>query len=258
MTSPMLPDSTIRRHIETRIEHVEVKVEPCVHFIMDEVLPVATFDEMLKHWPGRNIGSEPGHVKQRRLYRLVPERMAGFPEDLKQFWNLMIPHFSYLNDLITRKFLPYADTKFAPFAGRDWRSKVDQELHFSKKFEAWLSVDVSDFNLYPHIDHPLLFNNSFFYCPEDNKHQDLGTVLYRGLGFMFPENVPIPTEMQKKYLKEEAQAPYRRNTLLSYLNTPHAFHGVRNISIPGFERKLVMFGRLLEKDTGRKIFGNLA
>jgi hypothetical protein len=250
-------DAEIRAHFEAGIRVAEIRTDPFVHFILEDVMPEPVYRAMLANWPGKEIPSEAGHVRQRRLHKLTPARMQAYPPELRTFWERMVPHFARMNDLITRKLMPYAGAKFAPFAGRNWRERAGRMPEFSASFEAWLSVDVSDFNLLPHVDHPLLFNNSFFYCPDDDSHPELGTVLYRGLGFMLPENIPIPENMRDKYLREEGQAPFRPNTMMSYLNTSSAFHGVHDISIPGYERRMVMFGRVLEKNYGKRMFGDL-
>lgn len=116
---------------------------------------------------------------------------------------------------------------------------------------AFLATYTGALSLFTHVDHPRLVTNSFLYVNErSDEEPELGTVLYQSYGLALPSNtLKLPPRVEERYLRRAKTVPYRRNLLLSYINTPSAFHGVDARDIGSRVRRLLMFGTLIDPQT---------
>jgi hypothetical protein len=152
-------------------------------------------------------------------------------------------------DLVHEKLKPHLAEKMAPLFGK--RRAAEMTVVTRRGPAAFLATYTGKLSLHAHVDHPVLATNSFLYVSERAAPEpELGTILYQSYGLALPHNeLKLPEKLVQRYLRRVKTVPYGRNMLLSYINTPSAFHGVDPVDIGPRVRRLLMFGTLLDAAT---------
>ena len=199
----------------------EVIRNPFPHMVMKDFLPRWAFEQILDQWPSSHL-----FTANRTMTRWdieMARRINALPSEQQPFWQGVMDWADVANRAISNRFAPYLGIKYAPYVGDDW-AKHAQNLSLITR-GAQLSCYRGVVELPPHVDHPILVNNSFLYCSEaDQEEVDLGTVLYRSRGLMLPYNIDVAPRLARRALRVEKTIPYRSNLVFSYLNAPISFH----------------------------------
>ena len=234
-------------HVRQRIASAEIVLEPFPHFVTTNLLPDPVFDAILRDWPSQDLSRTTNWAARKELH--VVRELPSFPDAIKPTWEQVLDWTQTARDLVHEKLEPYLDVKLVPLFGRERAAEMQLVTHRGPA--AFLATYTGALSLVTHVDHPLLVTNSFVYISErDYDEPELGTVLYHSYGLSLPNNeVRVPENLFQRYLRRAVTVPYRRNVMLSYVNTPSAFHGVDPIDIGERIRRLLMFGTLIAPKT---------
>ena len=243
----MTETADIVEHIRRRIAAAEVQLDPFPHFVTTNLLPDAAYDEILANWPPQELAKTTNWAARRELP--VAAHLHEFPEAIRPTWKKVVEWTQVARDLVLQKLQPYLADKFVPMFGR--RRAKEMKIVTQRGPAAFLATYTGALSLFTHVDHPRLVTNSFLYVNEHSVEEpELGTVLYQSYGLGLPNNtVKLPREMAERYLRRAKTVPYARNLLLSYINTPFAFHGVDATDIGSRVRRLLMFGTVIDPQT---------
>ena len=243
----MTETANIVEHIRRRIGAAEVQLDPFPHFVTTDLLPDAAYDEILANWPPQDLAKTNNWAIRRELP--VATHLDEFPKAIRPTWRNVVEWTQVARDLVLQKLQPYVGYKFVPLLGQ--RRAAEMKLVTQRGPTAFLATYTGALSLFTHVDHPRLLTNSFLYVNEHNVEEpELGTVLYQSYGLALPSNtVKLPPEWEERYLRRAKTVPYARNLLLSYINTPSAFHGVDAADIGSRVRRLLMFSTAIDPQT---------
>jgi hypothetical protein len=243
----MTETADIVEHIRRRIAASEVELDPFPHFVTTDLLPDSAYEEILANWPPQELAKTTNWMARRELP--VAAHLDELPKAIFPTWKKATEWTQVARDLVLEKLRPYLADKFVPLFGR--RRAAEMRLVTQRGPGAFLATYTGALSLFTHVDHPRLVTNSFLYVNERSVEEpELGTVLYQSYGLALPSNVmKLPREMEKRYLRRAKTVPYRRNLLLSYINTPSAFHGVDATDIGSRVRRLLMFATKIDPQT---------
>ncbi len=243
------------REIIDRIEAAHVFTKPFPHLTLENFFPDAVFAELRSCWPPNGVFSE--NVGMNRFDCIVDRKIGDFPSRTQPFWRAIDAWTTTANVSIEKKLRPFFRLKFEPYLREDWEEQV-ASLSLCPG-GAQLSYYTGTVRLAPHVDHPILATNAFVYCNKPTQsEEDLGTILYRSRGLMLPYNIDVGADLAKKALEPEKIIPYQGNLFFAYLNGPTSFHGLRTQEIGKRERRILMFGNLVDAKDGPRLFGEAA
>jgi len=230
--------------IVEKIASAKIREQPFPYIVIKDFLPASLYTRLLTEWPPDDLFRVTNHERRQQLN--LNRDLHKFPADTIPLWRDLLEMSEMINRLLFRKFQPLLGHKFFPLLGPGWEGTIKRNFTISCK-EAQLAQYTGTCEMHPHVDNMILPINSFLYCSErDHAEPDLGTVLYRSFGFMFPMNDFEPSAgLQEKVLRPDRIIPYRRNTLFSFVNTPGAFHGVNRVDIGDRRRRILLFSPIL-------------
>jgi hypothetical protein len=234
----------ISNAVVEKIASAKIREEPFPYIVIKDFLPASLYTRILTEWPPDELFRVTNYKRRRQLY--LNRDLSMFPADTIPLWRDLLELSATINKSLIQKFQPVLGYKFFPLLGPRWQEIILRNFTISYK-ETQLAQYTGVCELHPHVDNMILPINSFLYCSEhDHAEPDLGTVLYRSFGFMFPLNdFEPPAQLQEKVLRPDKIIPYRRNTLFSFVNTPYAFHGVNKIDIGDRRRRILLFSTIL-------------
>ena len=240
----MTETADIVEHIRRRIGAAEVQLDPFPHFVTTDLLPDPAYDEILANWPPQELAKTTNWMARRELP--VAAHLHELPEAIVPTWKKVVEWTQVARDLVLEKLRPYLADKFVPLFGR--RRAAEMRLVTQRGPAALLATYTGALSLFTHVDHPRVVTNSFLYVNERGVEEpELGTVLYQSYGLALPSNIiKLPRRIEELYLRRAKTVPYGRNLLLSYINTPSAFHGVDATDIGSRVRRLLMFGTVID------------
>jgi hypothetical protein len=228
--------------VAARLATAPVATEPFAHLVVDGLVPDDVHDEIIARWPERARFEATNHPNRYELplHRLMA---AASPEE-QAFWRRLSEIIGTAARDIRRKLTPHMGEKLAPLFGASWRETA-RRLTFSPGHLVLVEYD-QELWLDPHVDNIKILVNSFLYVggpatPDTQR----GTILYRSRGVMLPTNLHIEPKELAPWMQAVRVVGFARNRLLSYVNSPSAFHGVARQKIEGEPRRLVIFGTLL-------------
>jgi len=231
--------------IKRKIEAAEIRTDPFPYIVVHDFLPHALYQDLLGAWPGEMFFA-PKNYQLRSQLNLNAE-LLRLPESLQTRWSAMLDIAEISNRALYEKFRPFFALKFAPLFGSNWRAIAGP--YVSAFRQAQLAQYTGAAGLHPHVDSVRLVVNSFLYASEaPDPEPALGTMLYRSFGMMTTENnARLSESSQKRFLAPAVLVPYKANCLLSFLNTPAAFHGVEPFEIGERKRRIILLSPTLVK-----------
>ena len=240
----MAETAEIIEHIRRRVAAAKIELEPFPHFVANNILPEPVYAEILRNWPPAELARTTNWAARKEMS--VAQQLPAFPPAIRPVWRQVVEWSQAARDLVYEKLKPHLGEKLAPLVGR--RRAAEMNVVTRRGPAAFLATYTGALSLHAHVDHPVLATNSFLYVSErDVEEPELGTVLYHSYGLALPHNeLKLPETLVQRYLRRAKTVPYGRNMLLSYVNTPSAFHGVDPVDIGTRVRRLLMFGTLLD------------
>lgn len=240
----LTPD--IAERVIYNIMNTPIRDYPFPHFVVENVWPDNFFDQILaqlpvtEHYTGIIAAKRiiaPEGTKDTRFIFSIKNDLSKLSGAQFEFWKSM-EEFLFgerLNQSIMQKFRGYINKRFA---GKN-------SANFYIEPVAELFRDMTDYAIGPHSDHPSRLLNLFFYLPEDDSKQHLGTSFYvpkdrsveykSGPHYNFDDFIPVFT------------APYKRNVMAAFFKNDISYHGVEQVQEADFARNaLACFMRIHE------------
>lgn len=245
----------VAEFVHYQIANAALRTYPFAHFYVQPIFPQAFYARMLETLPdtealtpineygtvgrldkttGKLVKSpfEPRYLAE--LSVLEAEEAAAFG-GTSDVWSSIARWIlgDRFRDLIIGKFMDGIRARF----GADARLVTTVEARFVR--------DMTDYSIKPHTDTPRKLVSLLFYLPADDALQALGTSLYvpKDPAFRCPGEKRHPFEQFNKVMT----AGFLPNSLLGFLKSDQAFHGVEVIRQPRIERNLLLYNIYLEK-----------
>jgi len=233
--------------LASKVSAARVRTEPFPYIVINDFLPDALYRTMLASWPPEHAFMTTNYAKRWQI-DLTPYT-AQSEQPAHPIWREILELSDPINRALFRKLDPHFHVKFHSLLGSDWKQAVRKNFHISFR-QAQLLQYPGDGGLHPHVDSARLVVNSFLYMSElDEVEPELGTILYRTYGFSRPENnAKLTPKLEEKLLAPDVIIPYRRNSLFSFVNAPHSFHGVRDFEISPRQRRVVVFSPVIREN----------
>ncbi|MCI5049226.1 MAG: hypothetical protein MRY32_02705 [Rickettsiales bacterium] len=217
---------------------------PSPHFFSESVFPEAFYDELLENLPADDEYSgiyelgritNPDNRPETRYVFSLSDDVDKLEGKKHEFWSNMAglmlgKHFF---EAATRKYMPYIVQRFGNTIN-----------NYSFKTKCELFRDVEGYHVGPHTDHKARLLNLFFYLPEDDSREHMGTSFYvpRDLNQSFNH---AHHNSYEDFIKV-ATAPYKRNCGAGFIRTDHSFHGVEPLTEKGYKRNALAFMIMVE------------
>lgn len=234
--SQLLDPVSVRDHVNAAVDRAVLADDPFPHFVVENWLPPAVYDAMLKAIPPAVFFAEkPSHKQQLH----VPPPIA--PEYSRRVWTFLAEHVvtECLGPAVVRKLGERVDAyvqSICPASSDAWRQHV--RMHAS---EGRLMVRRAGYLLEPHRDPRWGFITCLAYLARNSDTEIYGTRLYR-----VKHDQEAPDEsvfyVDKKDCELVSTVPFRANHLLVFLNSAGA-HGasIPDDAPPDLERYMYQF-----------------
>lgn len=221
-----------------------------VFLCVRDLLPIELYQAALTHWPVyREL---PQKSKGRARLTLGQIGSADLPEDVRAFWSgFMGVMNGVIKPLLAEAFMPYIDRKLA-WADESVKAWARENIRFFDHLYEGLNEDWN-FAIPPHVDQKYILASALYYLPRDDSQIDLGTRLYK------PKSAntrTIDIEYLAPGLVEECVAlPFAPNTLVAFLQSPTAFHGLPERYFNRVRRSY-QFNLVMTPDVVQSIYGD--
>jgi hypothetical protein len=167
---------------------------------------------------------EPRYVAD--LETLEVEETAGRRGDAWRSLRSWLPGVRF-RDAVVRKFARGVAQRF----GGEVKLRTEVEVRFVR--------DLTDYSIAPHTDVPDKLVSLLFYLPRDESLRHLGTSLY------VPRDPTLRCDGRRRHpfeaFKKAFTAEFLPNSVLGFLKTDQAFHGVEPIGDQGIERNVLLY-----------------
>ncbi len=242
----------VEEFVRYQIANAQVRPYPFPHFCVSPVFPEDYYRELQAHLPPTQAlqpiheygtvgitNKETGEVKPAYEPRFIAD-LATLEEDEEAnqrgpFWRELSSWLlaDAFRDLLIEKFRVGINERF----GDQARLKTDVEGRFVRDFH--------QYRIHPHTDTPAKLVSLLFYLPVDDALRRHGTVLYRPIdpNFRCEGTARYPFEAFRKV----AAMSFLPNTLLGFLKTDYAFHGVEEIQDERIERNVLLYNIYVRK-----------
>jgi len=219
----------VKDYISVKIDEAKVIEEPFPHIIVEEILPVHLYKEILKHWPKRDVFFHKGYKIRGRIRTTHREETAFSNKNDQLFWDLfgeVVVNY-YIKPAIVKKLLPYFYLKegMEEIDLKEMRDNLSDYI-LPSSFKDSLIQDEEGYFIRPHVDQIGMFAQMLIYFarPGDDV-RGLGTVFYKGDRAKM-DSLDKAIYIDVKNLTRYKKVPYRPNQLVAFLQCPFAWHGV--------------------------------
>jgi hypothetical protein len=221
-----------------------------VYMCIENFLPTDLYKTCVAYWPDRRHFDNPDAARARLTLGQLPT--AAMPQDIRSFW---LTFGEWINGPVKQALVDV----FRPYLARklDWLpadelDAIDRNLAFFDHHNEGLNLD-RQYNIGPHVDQKFIFVSSLLYMPQNRRQQDMGTWLYRPKS---PDLRTVDIEFVDPGLLEPYKPfPFLPNTLVSFLQTPTAFHGRPGIQSRK-DRRTYQFNVIMTHELTKRIYGD--
>jgi hypothetical protein len=138
----------------------------------------------------------------------------------------------------------FRDLIIGKFLG-EIRARFGAKAKLVTRVEARFVRDMTDYSILPHTDMPAKLVSLLFYLPADESMRALGTSVY------VPKDPAFRCDGRTRHSFEKFRkvmtAEFLPNSLLGFLKTDQAFHGVEVIKEQAIERNVLLYNIYLQK-----------
>lgn len=226
----------IKQHIEEKFRTNEVKMWPFPHMIIDNILPDDFYQMILEKWPKdapfkdneTHTGYEIGKKKDFRILGYSnKESQKFFTSFALEVVNAII------KEEVEKKLLPFLYLRFPCLNSKEIAEIDTNGLCEMYAFNDALIFERDGYSLKAHIDPKEYFATALLYAPEDDEHQELGTVL------IVADRVSYDfTYLQDEKIIQRIPVKYLPNRLLVLMQSPTMWHDLPTIHTGSYIRKM--------------------
>ena len=210
-------------HIARVMEQTQVIEDPFPHLVVENLLPEKLYQHACSIWPASSEFAGGKNAQRHTLpvtYGCLED--TTLPKDQKVFWRIFgeVIVNRYLKPKLADKFKPFLCQKLG--LEESWNS-FHPDRDTCNLRQDCLIIDRDCPNMLPHIDQLNMLAQIMIYFPEDDEHQEMGTVFYEGSPSTTPNNIyEVNNPADIRFAKK---VPYRPNTLVVFIQSPTAWHG---------------------------------
>jgi hypothetical protein len=245
-----------RRHVRERLDQALRPNEPFPYVWVEDILSDELYALLDAAWP--HIECFPAEERENRR-DLVPrppgvnpkDRRASTYEDLpsalRAVWDFFIIEINrgVVGPWLHEAFKPAIEGRLA-LIEQAWQSATLTKNYYEPPYRPQMNVGRlmmrgQGFRLRPHTDAVAYLATALYYFPDASESTDLGTTLYHADADLSEE--AIVAEGRTMYFGESGisttpvfAAPFRRNSLLAFVNSARSAHGME-ITTPGVWRR---------------------
>ncbi|MFN4283820.1 MAG: hypothetical protein ACK4NA_14375 [Alphaproteobacteria bacterium] len=241
-----LDEAELRAKILAAVAERDGHVYLCVR----NLLPAELYEAAMAYWPVyREL---PQKTRGRARLTLGQIGCADLPQDVRAFWSgFMGVMNGVIKPLLVEAFMPHIDRKLS-WADESVKIWARNNVRFFDHFYEGLNEDWN-FAIPPHVDQKYILASALYYLPCDESQIDLGTRLYKPKS---PHTRTIDIEYLDPELVEECAAlPFAPNTLVAFLQSPTAFHGLPQRHFSRVRRSY-QFNLVMTPDVVATIYGD--
>ena len=243
-------------YIRRRLATIERRDDPFPHVWVEDVLSTAFYELLDAAWPV--IDAFPADERENRR-DLVPkppgtapsdkraDAYDGLPACVREVWDFFVLEINrgVVGPWLMQTFQPEIEARLA-FIDRQWRDGRVTKDYFLPPLKPQMNVGrlmmrALGYRLRPHADALAYLATALYYFPDERESDELGTTLYRCDGAL--DDAAIATTGRTAYFREAGvktepafSAPFRRNSLLAFVNGPTSAHGME-ITTPDVWRR---------------------
>ena len=244
------------RHVVSRLATVVPRDEPFPHVWVEDVLSPEFYALLNAAWPAIQAFPEQERANRRDL---VPRPPGTNPKDkrtdtydtlpawIRDVWDFFVLQVNrdVIGPWLIQTFRPDMDKRLA-LIERAWHAGQVAKDYYQPPYTPQMNVGrlmmrAQGYRLRPHADALAYLATALYYFPDSAETQELGTTLYRCHGEL--DEAAIAATGRTAYFAEAGiatepvfAAPFRRNTLLAFVNSGRSAHGME-ITTPGVWRR---------------------
>ena len=243
-------------YVRRRLATIERRDDPFPFVWVEDVLSPELYELLDAAWPV--IDAFPAEERENRR-DLVPKPPGTAPADkradaydalptcVREVWDFFVLEVNrgVVGPWLMQIFQPEIEARLA-FIDRQWRDGQVTKDYFLPPLKPQMNVGrlmmrALGYRLRPHADALAYLATALYYFPDEREADGLGTTLYRCDGSL--DDAAIATTGRTAYFREAGvktepafSAPFRRNSLLAFVNGPTSAHGME-ITTPGVWRR---------------------
>lgn len=244
------------RHVISRLATVVPRDEPFPHVWVEDVLSPEFYALLNAAWPAIEAFPEQERADRRDL---VPRPPGTNPKDkrtntydtlpawIREVWDFFVLQVNrdVIGPWLIQTFRPDMDKRLA-LIERAWHTGQVTKDYYQPPYAPQMNVGrlmmrAQGYRLRPHADALAYLATALYYFPDSTETTELGTTLYRCHGEL--DEAAIAATGRTAYFAEAGiatepvfAAPFRRNTLLAFVNGGRSAHGME-ITTPGVWRR---------------------
>jgi hypothetical protein len=246
----------MNENVYDRAAHATIELEPFPHLVVENVLPEADYRALEESFPSVEYVARGEEVVNNRTYLANSDRVLSDPDTPPAWQSFFAAHtqralfesaMSLWQEEIERRH-PDLEANFGKKLGEfevarrsgkgDSPANRRADIMLDCQFGVNSPVTVESSTRGAHVDSGAkLFSSLLYFRAKDDESTGGEYELLRLRRGPYPrskmKNIP------SKYIESVKRIPYRRNTLLAWLNTPESIHGVTPRSVTSIPRRYV-------------------
>jgi hypothetical protein len=243
-------------YVRSRLAAATRREDPYPYVWVEDVMSPEFYQLLDAAWPAIETFPPEERANRRDLVPRPPGTQPAdkradtydeLPEPIREIWDFFVLQVNrgIIGPWLVETFKPEIDARLA-LIERVWRSGQVTKDYYEPPFMPQMNLGrlmmrALGFRLRPHADALAYLVTALYYFPGETETDDLGTTLYRCDGEL--DEVAIAATGRTAYFSEAGvatepafAAPFRRNSLLAFVNSGRSAHGME-ITTPGVWRR---------------------
>jgi hypothetical protein len=245
-----------RAHIRSRLAVAARRDDPFPHVWIEDVLSPDFYELLDAAWPAIEAFPAEERADRRDMVPQPPgiqpadkraDTYDALPEPVRKVWNFFVLEINrgIIGPWLIEAFKPEIDARLA-LIERTWHAGQSTKDYYKPPFAPQMNVGrlmmrAKGYRLRPHADALAYLVTALYYFPDGLETDELGTTLYRCDGEL--DEAAIAATGHTAYFADAGittapavVAPFRRNSLLAFVNGGRSAHGME-ITTPGVWRR---------------------
>jgi len=226
--------------LPSRIDKAAIRHDPFPHLVVPDALPTDLYEELERSYPALADVAGPGPLANNRLYKLAAAEVVASPR-IAPLWREFFAYHTSA-EFFRRIHALWDDVMAALHPGiRDAFGKAPEaDVALDCQFGMNSPVTTPSSVRGPHLDNPAkLFAALLYFRQADDSSTGGELELYR----VKPGQRPVArgSRVKPETVEVAERVAYAPNTLVMWLNSPLAIHGVSPRSVTPVPRRYINF-----------------